>query len=72
MLELLAERIALKGEAFSYLMLFCTLLQMKNGKASRQQWLAVVPLRGQARRLADQLSHRVGGVLPGSLTGGNP
>lgn len=63
MLELLADRIALHGVAFSYLMLFCTLLQMKNGKASRQQWLEIVPLEGDARCLADQLSQRTGGAL---------
>lgn len=44
-----------KEERVSYMMLFCALLLVKNGKATMEQSMTVVPLLGGARNLAGEL-----------------
>ena len=52
----------MSGEKVSYLMLFCTLMLVKNAKATLQESLALVPLGGKVKYLASQLGHSF--VLP--------
>ncbi len=42
-------------EQFSYIMLFCALMLVKNSKATMEQSLSIVPLGGQAKSLAGEL-----------------
>ncbi|MBI4463259.1 MAG: hypothetical protein HY647_01020 [Acidobacteria bacterium] len=46
----------MREEALSFLMLFFTLLLIRNAKATWEQSLALVPLQGKAKNLAEQLS----------------
>ncbi|MBI1956265.1 MAG: hypothetical protein HYS38_07705 [Acidobacteria bacterium] len=42
----------------SYVMLFCALLLVRDGKATMEQSMAVVPLLGGAKNLAGELARR--------------
>ena len=45
----------MKQEMISYLMLFCALMLVKNGKASREAAVRILPLHGRAKQLVGQL-----------------
>ena len=49
------KKAPMSGEKVSYLMLFCTLILVRNAKASLEESLAVVPLGGNAKSLASYL-----------------
>ncbi|MBI4459443.1 MAG: hypothetical protein HY648_05225 [Acidobacteria bacterium] len=51
-------------ERVSYMMLFCALLLVKNGKASLAQSVTIVPLLGGARNLAGELAKQVTLLTP--------
>jgi len=44
-----------RREQLSYIMLFCALLLVKNGKATMQESMALAPLSGGANNLAEEL-----------------
>ena len=48
----------MREEALSFVMLFCSLLLVRNAKATWEQLPELVPLQGSAKRLAEQLSGR--------------
>ena len=50
------------GDKLSYLMLFCTLILVKNARATMEESLAVAPLGGKAKFLAGELVNQF--VLP--------
>jgi len=52
----------MSGDKVSFLMLFCSLILVRNAKASLEESLAVVPLSGNVKYLASQLGHQL--VLP--------
>ena len=43
------------GDKLSYLMLFCTLILVKNARATMEESLAMAPLDGKAKYLAGEL-----------------
>ena len=45
----------MKREQLSYMMLFCSMLLVREGKATLEQTLRLVPLGGGARDLAGRL-----------------
>jgi hypothetical protein len=47
-------------ERQSYMMLFCALMLVKNAKATLEQSMKLVPLKGSAKHLAGQLTDQVG------------
>ena len=47
-----------KEEHQSYMMLFCALLLVRNSKATLEESMKVVPLRGSAKHLAGELATR--------------
>ena len=49
----------MREDALSFVMLFCALLLVRNAKATWEQSLELVPLRGRARRLVEKLSSEV-------------
>ena len=50
-----AEVIMGSDEQFSYIMLFCALLLVKNSKATMEQSLSIVPFAGPAKSLFGEL-----------------
>ena len=46
---------AVYGDKLSFLMLFCTLILVKNARATMEESLAVAPLGGKAKFLAGEL-----------------
>lgn len=50
-----------KDERVSYVMLFCALLLVKNAKATLEDSVKIVPLKGSAKHLAGKLSGRIPG-----------
>ena len=47
-----------KEDRVSYMMLFCALLLARDGKATMEQSMTVVPLFGGAKYLAGELANR--------------
>ena len=45
-------------DAVSYMMLFCALLMVRNAKAGLEQSLALLPVAGTAKDLAERLRSR--------------
>ena len=51
-----------KDDRNSYVMLFCALLLVRNAKATLEESIRIVPLKGSARHLAGELA---GHAFPG-------
>jgi hypothetical protein len=45
-----------EAESFSYVMMFCALMLVKSSKATMGEAMALVPLDGRARLLAEELA----------------